>query len=130
MASVSNGRIARERGIELSAIRGTGPEGRIVAEDVERAPAEEQLVAQSRKLEAPGEVEVVPLTSIRKTIARRLTEAWTVPVFQLTIDVEMTRAVALREQLVVRMGDGAKPTLSDVLTKISASALMPSTSKA
>ena len=48
----------------------------------------------------------------------------TVPVFQLTIDVDMTRAVALREQLVARMGDGAKPTLSDVLTKISASALM------
>jgi pyruvate dehydrogenase E2 component (dihydrolipoamide acetyltransferase) len=45
-------------------------------------------------------------------------------VFQLTIDVDMTRAVALREQLVTRMGDGAKPTLSDVLTKISASALM------
>ena len=66
----------------------------------------------------------MPLTSIRRTIARRLTEAWTVPVFQLTIDVDMARAVALREQLVARMGDGAKPTLSDVLTKISASALM------
>jgi len=117
-------RIARERGIELSSIRGTGPDGRIVAEDVERAPAEEQLVAQSHKLEVPGEVEIVPLTSIRRTIARRLTEAWTVPVFQLTVDVEMTRALALREQLVSRMGDGAKPTLSDVLTKISASALM------
>ena len=117
-------RIARERGVELSSIRGTGPDGRIVAEDVERAPAEEELVAQSHKLAAPGEVELVPLTSIRRTIARRLTEAWTVPVFQLTIDVDMSRAVALREQLVARMGDGAKPTLSDVLTKISASALM------
>ena len=42
------------------------------------------------------------------------------PVFQLTIDVEMTRAVALREQLVARMGATAKPTLSDVLTKVSA----------
>ena len=120
-------RIARERGIELSSISGTGPEGRIVAEDVERAEAQPELVAQSHK-PAPaapmGEPEVVPLTSVRKTIARRLTEAWTVPVFQLTIDVEMGRAVALREQLVERAGDGAKPTLSDVLTKISASALM------
>jgi pyruvate dehydrogenase E2 component (dihydrolipoamide acetyltransferase) len=110
-------RIARERGVDLAQLRGTGPEGRIVAEDVERA--EVGLAA------APvDEVEVVPLTSIRKTIARRLTEAWTIPVFQLTIDVEMARAVALRQQLVERAGDGAKPTLSDVLTKISASALM------
>ena len=115
-------RIARERGIDLAQLRGTGPEGRIVAEDVERAEA---APAPAAAAEVPaGEVEVVPLTSIRKTIARRLTEAWTVPVFQLTIDVDMERAVALREQLVERMGDEAKPTLSDVLTKISASALM------
>jgi pyruvate dehydrogenase E2 component (dihydrolipoamide acetyltransferase) len=117
-------RIARERGIELSSISGTGPEGRIVAEDVERAEAGPALVAQSHKPAPADEVEVVPLTSVRKTIARRLTEAWAVPVFQLTIDVEMGRAVALREQLVERAGDGAKPTLSDVLTKIAASALM------
>jgi pyruvate dehydrogenase E2 component (dihydrolipoamide acetyltransferase) len=114
-------RIARERGVDLAQLRGTGPEGRIVAEDVERAEAAPAAVGAA----APaGEVEIVPLTSIRRTIARRLTEAWTVPVFQLTIDVDMTRAVALREQLVERKGEGAKPTLSDVLTKISASALM------
>ena len=57
-------RIARERGIDLAHLTGTGPEGRIVAEDVERAetarPAE--LVAQSHKVALPGEVEVVPLT--------------------------------------------------------------------
>jgi pyruvate dehydrogenase E2 component (dihydrolipoamide acetyltransferase) len=115
-------RIARERGVDLGQLRGTGPEGRIVAEDVERGEASP---APAGAAAAPaGEVEIVPLTSIRKTIARRLTEAWTVPVFQLTIDVDMTRAVALREQLVARKGDGAKPTLSDLLTKISASALM------
>jgi pyruvate dehydrogenase E2 component (dihydrolipoamide acetyltransferase) len=114
-------RIARERGVDLAQLRGTGPDGRIVAEDVERA---EKSPAPAGAAAPAGDVEIVPLTSIRKTIARRLTEAWTVPVFQLTIDVEMTRAVALREQLVGRMGDGAKPTLSDVLTKISASALM------
>jgi pyruvate dehydrogenase E2 component (dihydrolipoamide acetyltransferase) len=114
-------RIARERGVDLAQLRGTGPDGRIVAEDVERAEASPAPAAAAA---VAGEVEIVPLTSIRRTIARRLTEAWTVPVFQLTIDVEMTRALALREQLVARMGDGAKPTLSDVLTKISASALM------
>jgi pyruvate dehydrogenase E2 component (dihydrolipoamide acetyltransferase) len=115
-------RIARERGIDLAALRGTGPEGRIVAEDVERAEAAPAAVPAAAV--PAGEVEVVPLTSIRRTIARRLTEAWTVPVFQLTIDVDMERAVALREQLVDRAGDGAKPTLSDVLTKVCAVALM------
>jgi pyruvate dehydrogenase E2 component (dihydrolipoamide acetyltransferase) len=117
-------RIARERGIDLAQLRGTGPEGRIVAEDVERAEAAPAPAPAPAAAAPTGEAEVVPLTSVRKTIARRLTEAWTVPVFQLTIDVEMGRAVALREQLVERAGEGAKPTLSDVLTKISASALM------
>jgi pyruvate dehydrogenase E2 component (dihydrolipoamide acetyltransferase) len=115
-------RIARERGIDLARLSGTGPEGRIVAEDVERAAA---APAPAPALAAPpGEVEIVPLTSIRRTIARRLTEAWQIPVFQLTIDVDMARALALREQLVERAGDGPKPTLSDVLTKVCAVALL------
>jgi pyruvate dehydrogenase E2 component (dihydrolipoamide acetyltransferase) len=119
-------RIARDRGIDLAQLSGTGPEGRIVAEDVERAetarPAE--LVAKSHKVAPPGEVEVIPLTNVRKTIARRLTEAWTVPVFQLTVDADMVRALAVREQLVERAGDRPKPTVTDLLTKISAVALM------
>jgi pyruvate dehydrogenase E2 component (dihydrolipoamide acetyltransferase) len=115
-------RIARERGIDLAQLSGTGPEGRIVAEDVERAAAAPAPVAAPA---APaGEVEIVPLTSIRRTIARRLTEAWQIPVFQLTIDVDMARALALREQLVQRAGEGPKPTLSDVLTKVCAVALL------
>jgi pyruvate dehydrogenase E2 component (dihydrolipoamide acetyltransferase) len=119
-------RIARERGIDLAQLSGTGPEGRIVAEDVERAetarPAE--LVAQSHKVAPPGEVELVPLTNVRKTIARRLTEAWTIPVFQLTVDADMSRALTLREQLVERAGERPKPTVTDLLTKIAAVALM------
>jgi pyruvate dehydrogenase E2 component (dihydrolipoamide acetyltransferase) len=117
-------RIARERGIDLAQLRGTGPEGRIVAEDVERAemaPAEAPAAAPAA---LPGEVEVVPLTSIRKTIARRLTEAWQAPVFQISMSADMGRALALREQLVELAKDGPKPTISDVLTKIAASALM------
>ena len=113
-------RIARERGVDLAQLRGTGPEGRIVAEDVERAEA----APAPAPAPVPGEVEVVPLTSVRRTIARRLTEAWEIPVFQLTIDVDMERALALREALVDRAGESAKPTLSDVLTKVCAAALM------
>ena len=118
-------RIARERGIDLAQVRGTGPEGRIVAEDVERAEAQPAPAAAPAPTFAPGEVEVVELTSIRKTIARRMTEAWQAPVFQISMSADMTRANAVRAQLVERLREGeAKPTVSDILTKASAAALM------
>ena len=117
-------RIARERGVDLTMLTGTGPEGRIVAEDVERAGAEPAAAAAPREPAVPGEVELVPLTSIRRTIARRLTEAWQIPVFQLTVSADMTHSLELRERLVERAGDGAKPTISDLLTKFAAVALM------
>jgi pyruvate dehydrogenase E2 component (dihydrolipoamide acetyltransferase) len=116
-------RIAREKGLDLAQIRGTGPEGRIVAEDVERA--EVAPVPTAAPEAAPAEVEVEQLTAIRKTIARRLTEAWQAPVFQISMTADMTRSLALRAKLVERMAEGeAKPTISDVLTKVCASALM------
>jgi pyruvate dehydrogenase E2 component (dihydrolipoamide acetyltransferase) len=68
-------RIARERGIDLAALAGTGPEGRVIAEDVEKAAAAPAKAPAAAPIAAPGEVEVVQLTSIRRTIARRLTEA-------------------------------------------------------
>jgi pyruvate dehydrogenase E2 component (dihydrolipoamide acetyltransferase) len=117
-------RIARERGVDLGALVGTGPDGRIVAEDVERAGAGAGTAAAAPVLVPPGEVEVVQLTNVRKTIARRLTEAWSAPVFQLGVSVDMTEALALREQLVARLAEGeAKPTVGDVLTRLVAVAL-------
>lgn len=116
-------RIARERGIDLASLVGTGPDGRIVAEDVARltsAPAQGAPVPGS----AAAEVEVVELTSIRRTIARRLTEAWTAPVFQLGVSAEMTEALALREALVAATAEGdVKPTVNDLLVKLAAVAL-------
>jgi pyruvate dehydrogenase E2 component (dihydrolipoamide acetyltransferase) len=114
-------RIARERGIELSQVRGTGPDGRIVAEDVERAEAQPATAAAA----APpaGEVDSRPLSNVRKTIARRLTEAWTVPAFQLTVDADMTRA----DQLIARyreLNPDVRVTVTDLLTKLCAQALM------
>jgi pyruvate dehydrogenase E2 component (dihydrolipoamide acetyltransferase) len=115
-------RIARERGIDLEQIAGTGPEGRVIAEDVEKAAV--QPAAPSAPTEAP-EFEVVELTSTRKTIARRLTEAWQAPVFQLTVTADSTELVATRERMVELMRDGdTKPTVSDVLTRLVASALV------
>src|SRR5262249_29596346 len=77
-------RIARERGIDLAQIAGTGPEGRVIAEDVEKASLRPAAQAPAATV-AAAETEVVELTSTRRTIARRLTEAWQAPVFQLTV---------------------------------------------
>jgi pyruvate dehydrogenase E2 component (dihydrolipoamide acetyltransferase) len=117
-------RIARERGIDLSAVAGTGPEGRVVAEDVERAAAGTAPAPAVAPAPIPAEVEVEQLSSMRKTIARRLTEAWQAPVFQLGITVDMGRALDVRRRLVELQGDGAKPTVSDLITKVCAAALM------
>jgi pyruvate dehydrogenase E2 component (dihydrolipoamide acetyltransferase) len=114
-------RIARERGIDLAALSGTGPEGRIVAEDVERAAASPAAAPVAAAAPA-GEVERRELTSVRKTIARRLTEAWQIPVFQLQASADMTRVNALLERL--RSEDGPRFTVTDVLTKVCATALV------
>jgi len=118
-------RIARERGIELSGIRGTGPDGRIVAEDVERAEAGGPVApaAAPPRPVPTGEVERIPLSNVRKTIARRLTEAWQIPVFQLQASADMTRVNALVARLRERDPD-VRVTVTDVLTKVCAQALM------
>jgi pyruvate dehydrogenase E2 component (dihydrolipoamide acetyltransferase) len=118
-------RLAREKGIDISQLQGSGPEGRIVAEDVERAGVAPPALAAAAVAAPSGEVEEIALTSTRKTIARRLTEAWQAPVFQLTVSVDMTRALELRERLVARLQEGeTKPTVSDLLTKVCAAALV------
>ncbi|HEY8644487.1 MAG TPA: dihydrolipoamide acetyltransferase family protein [Gaiellaceae bacterium] len=113
-------RIARERGIDLSSLSGTGPDGRIVAEDVERG----EVAKPSAPAAVPtGEIESVPLTNIRKTIARRLTAAWQAPVFQLTVSADMTRA----NELVARnreLNPDVRVTVTDLLAKVCAQALM------
>jgi pyruvate dehydrogenase E2 component (dihydrolipoamide acetyltransferase) len=115
-------RIARERGLDLARIAGTGPEGRVIAEDVEKAAV--RPAAPSAPAAEP-EFEVVELTKTRKTIARRLTEAWAAPVFQLTVTADATELVATRERMVELMREGdTKPTVSDVLTRLVASALV------
>ena len=117
-------RIARERGIDLSAVAGTGPDGRVVAEDVERSAASAGPAQLTAPFATEG-VEVQQLSSMRKTIARRLTEAWQAPVFQLGITVDMGRALELRKRLVeLNADDSIKPTISDLLTKVCAAALM------
>jgi pyruvate dehydrogenase E2 component (dihydrolipoamide acetyltransferase) len=116
-------RIAKERGLDLRRIVGTGPDGRIVADDVERAAAAPPWEAKPVPVEAAAET--VPLTSIRRTIARRLTEAWQAPHFAISLSADMRRVIELRETLVARTPESAmRPTFSDVITKLCAVALL------
>ncbi len=116
-------RMARERGIELTGIRGTGPDGRIVAEDIERVEDGGPTAPAPAPARVPtGEVERVPLSNVRKTIARRLTEAWQIPVFQLEASADMTRVNALVARLRERDPD-VRITVTDVLTKVCGQAL-------
>ncbi|MGD0272540.1 MAG: dihydrolipoamide acetyltransferase family protein [Gaiellaceae bacterium] len=124
-------RLARERGLELAGIAGTGPEGRIVAEDVARAAATRTVapIASAPSLRtgetAPGEVERVPLTSTRRTIARRLSEAWQAPAFQISSSVDMSEVLAMHRRLRERARPGERhASIADFLTKACAQALV------
>ncbi len=116
-------RIALERGIDLGLLTGTGPDGRIIAEDVERgSSAAPAAPAPAAPLAHPADVESVPLTSIRRTIARRLTEAAQVPAFQLTVSMDMTRANALVGRA-RELDPDVRVTVTDLLARVCASAL-------
>src|SRR5581483_9659440 len=119
-------RIARERGIELAGMQGTGPEGRIIAEDLEREgtrPGEPRPVPGTvTEVEQPAAAEAVPLTRVRRTIARRLTKAWEVPAFQLTVSADMTAANALVARA-RELNPDVRVTVTDLLTKVCAMAL-------
>jgi pyruvate dehydrogenase E2 component (dihydrolipoamide acetyltransferase) len=120
-------RLARERGIDLKGMMGSGPEGRVVADDVKRAAA---ALAPGAALAAAGDavprqVERVPLTNVRRTIARRLTEAWQAPAFQLTASADMSEVLEMRARLRERAGRGEKvASIADFLTKACAQALV------
>ena len=98
-------RLAGERGIDLSRVTGSGPHGRIVAGDVEKAaPAAPAMAsgasaAQVKALYEGIAYEEVPLDSMRRTIAKRLIEAkQTIPHFYLTADMDAGRLIAMREE--------------------------------
>jgi pyruvate dehydrogenase E2 component (dihydrolipoamide acetyltransferase) len=111
-------RLAREAGIDIARINGTGPHGRIIARDVEEAksgkglkapaaaPAAAPLIAptmsdkQILALFEPGSYEIVPHDGMRRTIAQRLTAAvQTIPHFYLTIDCDVGKLLAAREEI-------------------------------
>ena len=128
-------RLAGERGIDLSRVTGSGPHGRIVAQDVERAaPAAPAMataasVAQVKALYEGVAYEEIPLDSMRRTIAKRLAEAkQTIPHFYLTADMDAGRLIAMREEAnaAAPVKDGSpafKLSLNDFIIKAWAAAL-------
>jgi pyruvate dehydrogenase E2 component (dihydrolipoamide acetyltransferase) len=120
-------RLARERGLDLRELVGSGPEGRIIADDVKRAAAV-PATASAAPVSAggvPGAVDRVPLTSIRRTIARRLTEAWQAPAFQLTSSADMSEVLETRVHMRERARPGERPaSVADFLTRACTQALV------
>jgi len=98
IASPAAKRLARENGIDLNQVRGTGPEGRIVEEDVMSLIEEVKVMPQVR--------EVIPLTGIKKTAAERVSlSARTAPQSTISMEVDMSNAVKLREKIHVSYTD-------------------------
>ena len=116
-------RIAADRGVDLGAIAGSGPAGRIIARDIDGAGA-----AGAARRPAPavpgGGFEDVPLSQLRKTIAKRLTQSiGPIPTFYLTSDVDMTRMWDARGA-VNALGDDIKVSFNDIIIKAVAAALL------
>jgi pyruvate dehydrogenase E2 component (dihydrolipoamide acetyltransferase) len=109
-------RLAKEAGIELGRINGSGPHGRIIARDVADAKSGKGLKApaaapsgapapasmsdkQILALFEPGSYEIVPHDGMRRTIAQRLASSWTVPHFFLTMDCDIGKLLVAREEI-------------------------------
>ncbi|HKG39525.1 MAG TPA: dihydrolipoamide acetyltransferase family protein [Conexibacter sp.] len=127
-------RLARELGVDLASIVGSGPSGRIVKADVEAAsaapapaPASQTSPPQAAGGPVPppgpvaggagkGEVTVVELTSTQKTIARRMAESKaTVPDFQVRTEADVTDLLALRKQM--KAAQESAPSVNDFVVK-------------
>lgn len=129
LASPLARRLAKERGVDLSALRGSGPHGRIVRRDVEAAPAATGSAAVAPKTAVMPTVpatgapyEDVPHSSMRRTIARRLSESKaSIPHFYLSADCRMDRLLDLRAQ--ANAGAPRKLSVNDFIVKAVAAAL-------
>jgi pyruvate dehydrogenase E2 component (dihydrolipoamide acetyltransferase) len=122
-------RLADEMGVDLTSVTGSGPEGRIVKEDVIAAggsrPKSERRRPQPTAERAPGpDVEVVEPTRMQATIAKRMAESKsTVPEFQVTVEARVDLAVSLRQQMKDSVPGAEKVTMTDFLVRACALAL-------
>ena len=151
LASPLARRLASQNGLDLSAIGGSGPNGRVVKRDIEAAiagggaKAAPRAAASAPSTAAGGQplpagagpdprkiaaqldmaYEEIPANNMRKTIARRLVEAkQTLPHFYLTVDIELDALLALRSQINKAVPEGVKISVNDMIILASAKALM------
>jgi len=119
LASPAAKRIAKERGIDLESIKGSGPEGAVVAEDVVRAGGA-QAAAPSGSLKVK---ETVQLTAMRRIVGERMTQSkQTAPHFYLTMDVDMTE-INRRRSALKEKGETLVPSINDFILSACARAL-------
>jgi len=139
-------RLAEQKGVDLSALTGSGPHGRIIKADIDAAqpgaaPAKKDLAPQSAAPQAaaapaqvksleqlgipPGTYDLVPLDGMRKVIARRMTESFRdIPHFPLTIDLEIDRLLDARVRINGALEkQGVKVSVNDLIIKACAAAL-------
>lgn len=139
-------RIAAMKGIDLSALKGSGPHGRIVKKDVENAqpgstaltvsggaaagaPASPDGLIMPQMLDDrvydPGSYELVPLDGMKRTVAKRLTQSFMqIPHFPLTTDIRLDKLLSARAGINASAPEGVKISVNDMLIKASAMALM------
>jgi pyruvate dehydrogenase E2 component (dihydrolipoamide acetyltransferase) len=146
LASPLARRLAEQKGVDLAAVTGSGPHGRIVKADIDSAqpgaapaaaaapaspPPESAAPAPPRQalsLEqmgiAPGSYDLAPLTGMRKTIARRLTESFRdIPHFPLTMDLEIDKLLEARQRLNNALGNEIRVSVNDIVIRAAALAL-------
>jgi pyruvate dehydrogenase E2 component (dihydrolipoamide acetyltransferase) len=137
-------RLAAEKGVELSAIEGSGPHGRIVRADVEtaqpgqagkaqpaaggeaRAPAAPRQVLSLEQMGIPaGSYDLIPLDGMRRTVARRMSDSFRdVPHFPLTVDLEIDNLLAARGKINAALStQGVRVSVNDLVIKAAAIAL-------
>jgi pyruvate dehydrogenase E2 component (dihydrolipoamide acetyltransferase) len=118
LASPKAKRIAKERGIDLSSLRGSGPDGSVLAADVQRAATEN--VARPAASTAPG---LLPLTPMRRIVGQRMTQSkQTAPHFYVSMDIDMTAVTKFRSAAKER-GAESIPSVNDFILQASARAL-------
>ncbi|MDG6995514.1 MAG: 2-oxo acid dehydrogenase subunit E2 [Nitrososphaerota archaeon] len=125
-ASPSARRAARELGVDLKQVGGTGPLGRVTSKDVQKfaeTPQARSVPAQPEAVTTEAKpVKVVPLTSMRSTIAERMTQSWTqIPQVPLFVDVKLVEAEKFRAALEKLIGK--RVSFTAIVTKAVASAL-------
>lgn len=116
-------RLAAEKGVELTALSGSGPGGRIVAEDVKSAVVSGPKAAPVSPVVATGEDRKVPLNNLRRIMAQRTAESkQTAPHFYVTVEVDVEKIEALREFF--KEEESGKVSINDFVVKACALALL------